>query len=65
LYEKLRGLNRETLTQVMGNSLTKDEIGALLARRDAINKAFEKRIALAGESAVLYTEPAPAPVPAT
>jgi hypothetical protein len=61
LYEKLRGLTRETLTQVMGDSLKKDEIAALLARRDAILKVYEKRIAQAGESAVLYSDPAPVP----
>jgi hypothetical protein len=61
LYEKLRALNRETLTQVMGSSLTKDEITALLARRDAIVKIFEQRIAQAGENAVLYTDPVPVP----
>ena len=55
------GLTRETLTQVMGNTLTRDEINALLARRDAIVKIYEQRIAQAGESAVLYTDPVPAP----
>ena len=63
LYEKLRGLTRETVTAAVGNSLTRDEIRALLARRDAIVKIYEKRIADAGENAVLYSD-APA-VPAT
>jgi hypothetical protein len=39
----------------MGKSLTKEEIGALLARRDVIVKLFDDRIAQRGEAAVLYT----------
>jgi hypothetical protein len=67
LYAKLRGLTRETVAGAVGRSLNADEIKSLLARRDAIVKVFEKRIAESGEDAVLYTDPAPAatPVPAT
>jgi hypothetical protein len=36
-------------------SLTKAEIDALLARRDAIVKLFEGKIAQRGEAAVLFT----------
>jgi Trp operon repressor len=35
--------------------LTKDEIEALMARREALVKLFDARIAQRGEKAVLYT----------
>jgi hypothetical protein len=38
----------------MEKSLTKAEIEALLARRDAIVKLFEAKIAQRGEAAVLF-----------
>jgi hypothetical protein len=60
LYTKLRGLTRESLTEAVGKSLTKDEIAALLTRRDKIVKLYEKRIADMGENAVLYPDPVPA-----
>jgi hypothetical protein len=39
----------------MGTSLTKGEITALLARRDAVVKVFDDRIAQRGETTVLFT----------
>jgi hypothetical protein len=39
----------------MGDTLLKGEIEALMARRDAIVKLFDDRIAERGETAVLYT----------
>jgi len=39
----------------MGKVLTKDEIGALLARRDAIVKILDAKIAEKGEALVLYS----------
>jgi hypothetical protein len=41
----------------MGTTLTKQEIGALLARRDDIVKLFDDKIARTSEPAVLYTQP--------
>lgn len=55
LYGKMRELTSSELANAMGKSLTKDEIDALLARRDVIVKLFDDRIAQRGEAAVLYT----------
>jgi len=60
LLTKLKGLTRESLTEAVAKSLTKDEIAALLARRDKIVKIYEKRIADLGENAVLYADAVPA-----
>ena len=57
LLEKMRGLTAETLSREVGDSLSKYEIEALLARRDEIVKLFEGMIAQRGESAILYTLP--------
>ena len=48
---------REALADAMGESLTKQEIDALLARRDVIVKLFDDRIAQRSEAAVIYTLP--------
>ena len=63
LYANLRGLTREMVTAAVARTLTPAEVTALLARRDAMVKLFEQRIAETSESAVLYSEPAPAPGP--
>lgn len=55
LLTRLRGLTAAGVIQAVGNSLSRDEITALLARRDAIVKHFDERIARAGEDAVLFT----------
>jgi hypothetical protein len=57
LLENMRGLTAETLSREVGDSLSKYEIEALLARRDEIVKLFEGMIAQRGESAILYTLP--------
>jgi hypothetical protein len=57
LMNNLRALTRESVTQAVGSSLTRYEIGAMLARRDAIVKLFEMKIAERGEAAILYTLP--------
>jgi hypothetical protein len=54
MLEKMRGLNASQLAEVMGKSLTKDEITALLARRDAIVKLLDARIAQFGEDKILF-----------
>lgn len=56
LYTKLQALTRETVTAAAGRSLTAAEVTALLARRDAIVKLFEQRIAQVNEAAVLYAD---------
>jgi hypothetical protein len=55
LLERLRALTPESLSQAVGNSLTKQEQEALLARRDKIIKHYEDRIARLGEPVVLFT----------
>jgi hypothetical protein len=55
LLERLRALTPESLSQAVGNSLTKQEQEALLARRDRIIKHFDERIARLGEPVVLFT----------
>jgi hypothetical protein len=55
LLEKLRAMTPESLSAAVGNSLTKAEQEALLARRDAIVKLYEERIAKLSEAAVLFT----------
>jgi hypothetical protein len=55
LLEKMRELTLPGLTDAMGRILTKDEIEAVLARRDTIVKLFDDRIASRGEATVLFT----------
>ena len=55
LLEKMRGLTASALADAAGANLTKQEIAALLARRDVIVKLFDDKIAKGSEAAVLYT----------
>jgi hypothetical protein len=55
LCEHMRTLTAPVLAEVMGRSLTPQEIDALLARRDVIVKLFEDKIAQLSEPAVMYT----------
>lgn len=57
LLENLRGLTADAMTKAMGASLTKEEIVAVMVRRDVIVKFFEDKIAKSSEAAVLYTLP--------
>jgi hypothetical protein len=57
LFENLKKLTAASLTEAVGASLVKQEIDALVARRDAIVKLFEEKIAQRGEAAVLYALP--------
>ena len=54
MFTRLRGLTRESIEKAVGESLRKDELAALVARRDALVKHFEARIARAGEENVLF-----------
>jgi hypothetical protein len=56
LFAGMKGLTRESITAAVGNSLTREEVDALLRRRDVIVKLFDGRIAERGEGAVLYTK---------
>jgi hypothetical protein len=55
LLERLRGLTDQSVADGVGNSLTRDERAAVLARRDKIIKLYEQQIAKMGEAAVLFT----------
>ena len=55
LLQSLRTLAAEPLKDAVGDSLTKYEQEALLARRDRIVKIYDDRIAKYGEKAVLFT----------
>jgi len=54
LLENLRKLDKQTLKTRLGKYLNGMEIDGVLARRDAIVKFFDDRIAVAGEAEVLY-----------
>jgi hypothetical protein len=55
LLERMRGLTSDSIARVMGDAMTKQELTALLARRDLIVKHFDDRIAKYGDAAVLFT----------
>jgi len=55
LLDRLRAVTPEALAKAVGNSLTKQEQEALLARRDKIIKHYDERIARLGEPVVLFT----------
>jgi hypothetical protein len=54
-FQKMRALERLALADAVGKTLTKDEIDALLVRRDRLVKLFDEKIASVGEAKVLYT----------
>jgi hypothetical protein len=51
----LRGLTLDSVTTAVDQTLTRDEISAVMARRDLIVKHFEERIKAVNEPAILYT----------
>lgn len=54
LLQRLRQLSRAEVEAAAGKHLTRDEIDALMARRDLIVAHFERLIAERGEAEVLY-----------
>jgi hypothetical protein len=54
LLEKLKVLDGNALTEKTKNYLTKDDVKAVMARRDKIVAYFQKLIAEKGENEVLY-----------
>src|SRR6516162_3251344 len=54
LFEKLKALNADQLTEKTRQYLSKDEIKAVMARRDKIVAYFQKLIGEKGEGEVLY-----------
>ena len=54
LFDKLKALDGNELAEKTKHYLTKDEVKALMARRDKIVAQFQKLIAEKGENEVLY-----------
>jgi hypothetical protein len=54
LFEKLKGLDANELTTKTKRYLSKDEVKAVMARRDKIVDRFQQLIAAKGEKEVLY-----------
>jgi len=54
LFEKLKALDENALAEKTKHYLTKDEVKAVMARRDKIVAQFQKMIAEKGENEVLY-----------
>jgi hypothetical protein len=54
LLEKLKALDAGALTEKTKHYLTKEEVKAVMARRDNIVGQFQKMIAEKGENEVLY-----------
>jgi len=54
LLEKLKTLDANALTEKTTHYLTKDEVKAVMARRDKMVAHFQKLIAEKGENEVLY-----------
>jgi hypothetical protein len=59
LFERLKKLDRDELTQKTKRYLTKPEIDGVMARRDKIVALFTDLIAKKGEDAVLYSDKCP------
>ena len=55
LLKGLRSLTVASVTTAVDQTLTKDEVSAVLARRDLLVKHFEDRIKAVNEPAILYT----------
>jgi hypothetical protein len=54
LWEALKGLTMESIGAAVERTLTKDEIRAVIARRNLVVKLFDEKIAARGEAAILY-----------
>ena len=54
LLEKLKALDANALTEKTKQYLTKDQVKAVMARRDKIVAQFQKMIVEKGENEVLY-----------
>ena len=57
LLAALRRLTQDSVAKAVGDSLTRQEIQALMSRRDRIVKRLDDLIAKQGEVAVLFTLP--------
>jgi hypothetical protein len=62
LFDKMKQLTEQSISQAMKGALTRPEIRSVLRRRDALVQHFDKLIAGRGEGAVFFTlSPATAP----
>jgi hypothetical protein len=57
LFKALQGLTIESVTAAVDRTLTKDEIKALITRRDLIVKEFVDRMKSGGEATTLFSLP--------
>lgn len=64
LLERLRGLTIDGVSQAVGRMLMREEIEALLVRRDLIVARIDRLVAERGEALVLFDLARPADVPA-
>jgi hypothetical protein len=55
LLARLRALTADSVGKTLGDSIKKDELNALMARRNAIVELIDARIKSHGEAAVLYS----------
>ena len=55
MFDKMKQLTEASVTQATKGILMRDEIQAILKRRDAITRLVEKRVAERGEAAVFFT----------
>ena len=55
LYDRMKQLTAQSVSQAMKDTLTRSEIEAMLKRRDALVKLFDRRVAERGEAAVFFT----------
>jgi hypothetical protein len=55
LLQALRTITEDAVAQAMGRNLARDEVRALLARRDLLVAHFDRLIAERGEDVVLFT----------
>ena len=55
IFDRMKQLTEASLTQATKGILMRDEIQAILKRRDAIARLVEKRVAERGEAAVFFT----------
>jgi hypothetical protein len=56
LFKALQALTIASVTTAVDRTLTKDEIKALIARRDLIVKQFDESIKVRGEGAILFSQ---------
>jgi hypothetical protein len=55
LFDRLRALNQETVANALGKFVSRNEIKALLSRRDKIVALVNRHVTERGEAAVFYT----------